>query len=581
MRIRNWLSTVLKSIRPVLSRGKRRFHERRRQICQALATAALAPVVVATSQADEPLFPGRLYFAGEGLQSILTTDINSDGCEDLVTTSIEGANIFLGNADGDLIHQEVYEFQDGTVSAAVADFNGDGLPDLAVANDELDHVEVALANGDGSFSVVGSWPAGPDPDSLVAKDFNLDGIVDLALANSSADSVSVLLGVGDGSFSTLTSFAVGERPASLLTADFNGDDVPDLATANHYTDDISVLLGLGDGTFLPHQTFLSGSRPNSIVSADFDGDGDFDLAVANFNANGDPIQSTRLMGNGDGTFTAPVTVAGRARNLTTADMNDDGIVDLVGDMSIRLGIGDGTFSTPMEFEHSGYVAAGDFSGDGITDVANATSTLYSDIAIVTVLLGRGEGSVIARSKVPAGNFMISLDAADANSDGLSDLFIRTYPTITELQVRVSRGDGTFLLADSIFPVFDFAIADLNNDSIVDLVTHNTDYYQNDGDLVVMLGIGDGTFQTPVFYDFKMPLGSVATADFNGDGILDVVVSVDDGLLFSMGLGDGSFDQNLRRSILFLVSSESLPLTLTTMDLLIWEDRAAIRRFQFC
>ena len=69
----------------------------------------------------------------------------------------------------------------------------------------------------------------------------------------------------------------------MTTGDFNGDGITDLAKANYdyYSDYVSVLLGNGDGTFAAPLSFAAGDRPYSVTTGDFNGDGITDLATAN------------------------------------------------------------------------------------------------------------------------------------------------------------------------------------------------------------------------------------------------------------------------------------------------------------
>jgi len=131
--------------------------------------------------------------------------------------------------------------------------------------------------------------------------------------------------------------------------------------------------------------------------ADLNGDGNLDLAVANLNDNTVSI----LLGNGDGTFKAQVsypTTSGSVSGPTamaTGDFNGDGKVDLAitngGDntVSILLGKGDGTLQAPLEFATGNVaagVAAGDFNGDGRLDVEVADLNANT----VSIMLQRPE-----------------------------------------------------------------------------------------------------------------------------------------------------------------------------------------------
>src|SRR5262249_23527569 len=123
----------------------------------------------------------------------------------------------------------------------------------------------------------------------------------------------ILLGNGDGSFRAKTDFATGAQPWGLAVGDFNGDGKLDLAVANRGARSLSILLGNGNGTFQPKTDIALPPTPVTALPVlpvavsvgDFNGDGKADLAVATqiFNTN----DVTILLGNGNGTFGAPVT----------------------------------------------------------------------------------------------------------------------------------------------------------------------------------------------------------------------------------------------------------------------------------
>src|SRR5207244_7798754 len=84
-------------------------------------------------------------------------------------------------------------------------------------------------------------------------------------------------------------------PRSVAVGGFNGDGTLDLAVADWGSNTVSVLLGNGDGTFQAPLTFTTGARPSSVAAGDFNGDGSLDLAVANE----DNFSVSVLLGNGD------------------------------------------------------------------------------------------------------------------------------------------------------------------------------------------------------------------------------------------------------------------------------------------
>src|SRR5437870_4029868 len=355
---------------------------------------------------------------------------------------------------------------------AVGDFNGDGIQDLAVANAGSSTVSVLLGNGDGTFRPARTFAAGTTPKAVAVGDFNGDGKLDLATASTGSNGVSVLLGNGDGTFQAPRGFPAGSGPNFLAVGDFNGDGVQDLATANFGSDTpadttVSVLLGNGDGTFRPPQTFGVGRGPVWVAAGDFNGDGKLDLAVPNF---GDTTVSV-LLGNGDGTFQAarnfPAGGSGPA-SVAVGDFNGDGRQDLAvtlyGDgsgntIAVLLGNGDGTFRAPLIFGVGlGPVssAVADFNGDGVQDLAVANWDRNAG-RTVSLLLGNGDGTFQAAQTFLAGQGVASVAVGDFDGNGKPDLAAGNYgggtvsllmnnagppPGFTLTVIKAGTGSGT-------------------------------------------------------------------------------------------------------------------------------------------
>ena len=323
-------------------------------------------------------------------------------------------------------------------SVAVGDFNGDGKQDLAVANFRAYYavsVSILLGDGSGNFSAVTNFDSGNGPTSVAVGDFNGDGKQDLAVANQDTNDVSILLGNGDGSFQPAVRFSAGTNPTSVAVGDFNGDGKQDLAVTNSSSNDVSILLGNGDGSLQPAVNLAVGGAPQSVAVGDFNGDGKQDLAVADAGAypdwNGDVAI---LLGNGDGTFSAPTNLplGSFPYSVAVGDFNGDGKQDLAvtnnlsDNVSILLGNGDGTFSAATNFGTGTgtlAVAVGDFNGDGKQDLAVTSSGAYpyNNTGNVSILLGDGAGNFSAPTNFGTGNRPYSVAVGDFNGDGKQDV----------------------------------------------------------------------------------------------------------------------------------------------------------------
>ncbi len=431
---------------------------------------------------------------------------------------------------------------------AVGDLNGDGIPDLVISDQRAPYFSVLLGLGDGTFQKPVRYSAGLCR-AVTLGDFNGDGHLDVAAANlDDSQTVLVFLGRGDGTFQPGVPSPVGHFPTDLVAGDFNGDGRLDLATANPYEDagTVSVLLGRGDGTFQEPMIYSVGFDPFTIAAGDLEGDGRIDIVTENVLSDDVSV----LVGNGDGTFQNEVRylVGPNGGPPVLADFNNDGRLDLASpnygtnDVSVLLGNGDGKFQPEVRYpvgpgpgSYWGFIA-GDFNGDGRTDLITGNDNDNS------LLLGNGDGTFEAARPFAAGTS--ALVAGDFNRDGRLDLVATTASGLQSPLVLLGLGDGSFQtppLAVTVTATGPGSVVsgDFNGDGIPDLATANGD----SNDLSVLLGRGDGTFSGQL----RIPVagaGAIVTADFNGDGIPDLATSGSD-LSVILGQGDGTFQPEMQ------------------------------------
>jgi len=297
--------------------------------------------------------------------------------------------------------------------------------------------------------------------------------------------------------------------------------------------------------------YTTGTSPIAVATGDFNGDGKPDLAIADF-GNG---KVSVLLGNGDGTFQTAVSYGAGSRPISVAvgDFNGDSILDLAvannaskGTVSILLGVGNGTFKAGAAYaagSSSRSVAAGDFNGDGKLDLAVANQTSNN----VSILIGNGDGTFQSPVNYKVGSAPVFVIAAALESDGPLDLVVADASAGTQSMVSVllGNGNGTFQTAVSYSTGSRpeaVAVADFNGDGIPDLAAAA----YNANEVSVLLGTGDGVFGEAVNYAVGKEPVSIATADFNGDGKADLVTANfgQKNVSVLLGNGDGTFKSAL-------------------------------------
>jgi hypothetical protein len=515
-------------------------------------------------------------------------DFNGDGRTDLAGESVVSAvSVLLGNGDGTFQERPANSVGKSPVAIATGDFNGDGRTDFATVNSigsENNTVSVLLGDGDGTFQPRTTNPVGYEPTAIVSGDFNGDGRSDLAVANTFATpltdpqhpppgSVLVLLGNGDGTFQSQATYETGQFPASLVTGDFNGDGRTDLAVVDN--NGIDLLLGNGDGTFQTAKaveaggsTLTSGSNALGIdlVSGDFNDDRRADLAVINAGSwpHFDGTVSV-LIGNGDGTFRPPVTHAlgHDSVGIVAGDFNADGQVDLAvannglsydsigdyipdpGSVSVLLGNGDGTFGPPSSYTVGPplvAIAAGNFTGDGHTDLAVCASYFDSqanqNVGKVSVLLANGEGTFQPQAVYSVGSNPSAMVASDFNGDGRFDLATLNGNDSTST-VLLGKGDGTFTAAGQSARTLLATplLADVNGDGTNDVLLTNSA-----GDILYRQGVPGqpGSFEPPVIINTGNPSRDIAWISNPKQGPVLASVDAHDNAVSLFAYRDGGF-----------------------------------------
>lgn len=309
-------------------------------------------------------------------------------------------------------------------------------------------------------------------------DLDGDDYVDLAVVSEVTSDVRVFKNRADASGLFVTpNFSVtpvATEPSPNENADMNRDGKLDIVTCNGAADSVSVLIGNGDGSFQPAVNYTVGTTPHGLALLDCDGDGDMDVVTANTSSDNLCLRKN----DGTGVLLAPTFFEGGGSGeyaLTAADMDNDGITDLVVGLRfsqlvvVHKGNGNGTF-TPQPAQNAGggvwMIVCGDVNADGKMDVSSANSFSNSG----SILLGNGNGTLQAAQVVAGLGHMPATDLGDLDGDGDLDWVLSSFGA---QEWRMYRNDaGTFHYVTS-FPSSAnpacAAIFDFDNDRDLDLV----------------------------------------------------------------------------------------------------------------
>ncbi len=360
---------------------------------------------------------------------------------------------------------------------------------------------------------------------------------------------------------TFHSVSSPDGPAAfdVLAVDLNNDGIPDIVSSSLATQPCSVTTSLanGNGTFQAASTFYldaGAATTCSVAAADMNADGNADLVVVIPGDN----RVLVFLGNGDGSFQSQITSSiqiprGAFLDLTlaTADFNHDGKPDVVvqyeggsnGNLILLEGDGAGGFAsvrtifTPSPNSTASDIVVGDFDSNNSVDVALLASTCDSCPSLLHVLYGDGRLGFLDTTPFPATSFP-RLTAGDLNSDGRTDLF-GIDGVSNQIVTLHGRKDRTFDLYYSPVSISGtlgslsdccsgtLAMADFNDDGRMDIVALLGQGYPGTTQQLAffLAGPNPGDFTTQLV---DLPSHKFATnpvvGDFNRDLRPDVLIN---------------------------------------------------------
>jgi len=545
-------------------------------VAPAFGATGGAPVMNATSGNIDIALVDDAYFYNGSVPSNLTTYAgNGDGTFGTGTTSPIAAASTTALA---LPTPNPAGLLGGGYDVIVADFDGDGIVDvsendyssgeLAVYLSSATYTGTAVTTPDGVYdacnSTSGSLTGSSGSPAIVEANCNDDTIT---VYNNAAGVFSP--GVYYPAVGPVANF--NSYPEAVTIADVTGAGNGDVVVTNDDSSDVTILTGNGDGTLNTTNVgyAVGGYTRNPAIVTDINGDGLADILVAD-----EEFSLTWMAGYGDGTFQAarnfyaPIPGGGTCAygiSIASGDFNGDGLTDVVqssgicsgrpGGITVFLSNPDGSLQPGVTYGSSSaagqgiwYATVADFNGDGKLDIAASDSG-----GVVDIFFGTGSGTFVEGATYSVGGVgQEGIVSADFNGDGFADLAVvnRSSSNVT---VLLNDGAGGFSSSAPISITaggYEIAAAQLGNTvgtpaaPVVDLLIAE-DFGTTVG---VLLGNGDGTFTAGTDVTVGSRPYGLAVGDVNGDGMPDIVATIDaccptppaQGIAVAFGNGDGTF-----------------------------------------
>lgn len=503
------------------------------------------------------------------LNQVAIADINNDLRYDLIAlaqagfdfNSVKSATVFVGATEGRF--EEIDQFTGLGLGQdpILADLDRDGGVDQISLN----------RSGEILFRQERSATEGRFlPPIVVNREFRATSVTIfqhqsellIAAIDESIDRLSLYNRNTEGEFARFSSLKTsGVDPMQIRSGDLNGDSLDDLIVVNEGSGSLSLFLANPSGAFSEELVIQVGDTPSSIEIADLNADLFNDIIVTNLVSGyvtlllndlqggfaissyrtDNSILAIRKQFNGD----QSVESTGGPVNVAMDDVDRDGNQDMIivnfgnAAVSFLRGKGSGAFQDPITHKVSSPPSAArlmDLDGDAIVELI---LLLPNSNQVAVYSLNGPQHTPDELFKADIGSESTGIEVKDLDRDGRLDLLVTN--NLGDILVLHGNGDGTFQSYERTDSNIALAVADIDGDGIQDSILAN----QSLDGLSIRRGDGGSTFEEVERRnrgDGLIGPGAVEVVDMNGDGFMDIVVanSSSNTVLVYLGLDDGSY-----------------------------------------